>query len=631
MPPTAKPIAKVAAFPSKVNKNCTLNQLRAEATFRGLDLGTVPLSKTQLLDILGDGSISSKAAAEKQKTLVAKAKISKTAPTAQATKTLNNKKAPSKKKASSKTLLDSKEPPSKNKATKSDIRTAAKKKVSNGSKEASKQATSPSKKPKKKCTPTKQTTLNFASASKPPPQIKKTPSVPLSGTKRKKAPLQATFMARKSAKTGGPKKVSSAALVDPALSSVAKKKTAPAVAPILSFDSVAVSQKKNAPGVASVVSCTQRKAPPQQILPRISKRLTVAQLKEEATARQLFDKRTLPKSKADLLHHLVDGSIHVAETTQYKEYQAILQRLEDERPELLVKSMTNHQAEFQKQDERRQKRREQERVKEEQEQAAARQTRSDEIARQACLHTLSFPQVHSHSLAKHSQLKMNGSPRRGCCDVCPHNHFFFGLERKPLYTCEICDYDICTACFNTQNMTPAERLKHEEKKRIEEQRERAEQVRREAEETRRWDAHQQFKTAICKPNPVNKNLGTKGHKFVVWCSDGDAYQGPPMQNFDTSWKTAKEANDRARYLFFWKNPWGIDPREVSDDNGFPKATHRDGLSTYTVEPADSSCWTVGVVPTVAFHHLPEASDIRHAFDDERDTEYSGYGGLSLCL
>jgi hypothetical protein len=51
------------SFPTKVSKNCTLDQLRDEAQFRGHNLGNVPLSKSQLVDLLGNGSTSAKAAA----------------------------------------------------------------------------------------------------------------------------------------------------------------------------------------------------------------------------------------------------------------------------------------------------------------------------------------------------------------------------------------------------------------------------------------------------------------------------------------------------------------------------------------------------------------------------------------
>ena len=88
-----------------------------------------------------------------------------------------------------------------------------------------------------------------------------------------------------------------------------------------------------------------------------------------------------------------------------------------------------------------------------------------------------------------------------------------------------------------------------------------------------------------------------------------------MKEFDSSWNTKKEANQRAEYLFFWKNPWGSDPDQVSDlDVGVPKARKQDGMDKWTVAPPDSSRWTVGVVPASAFRYLENATLSRHRHD-----------------
>lgn len=76
-----------APLPSKVSMNCTLVQLREEATFRRHDLGNVPLTKKQLVDLLGDGSMSSKAAAQRS------AIMKKATPTLKAKKTTATIKA----------------------------------------------------------------------------------------------------------------------------------------------------------------------------------------------------------------------------------------------------------------------------------------------------------------------------------------------------------------------------------------------------------------------------------------------------------------------------------------------------------------------------------------------------------
>jgi hypothetical protein len=77
--------------------------------------------------------------------------------------------------------------------------------------------------------------------------------------------------------------------------------------------------------------------------PRISEKLTLAQLKDEAVARNM-DPETLPKLKSDLLELLVDGSIHLKETPEYKNYHAVVQKMANERPFLTKEAKQKKQA-----------------------------------------------------------------------------------------------------------------------------------------------------------------------------------------------------------------------------------------------------------------------------------------------
>jgi hypothetical protein len=340
--------------------------------------------------------------------------------------------------------------------------------------------------------------------------------------------------------------------------------------------------------------------------PRISKKLSLAELRVEVDARGLQNTKKLPKTKADLLDFLVDGSIHVAESGEYKQYQSLLNRLEEERPQLYQQSLVIRETERQKAELRRQKQVDKDRL-------AFEAARTSEIQAQTSLHRHSFPRVHPHSLASTAELFLHGNPRSRTsgCDLC---------GRQGVYTCEQCDWDVCVRCFEHHNLTPEKRLEKEKKERIEYEKRRREEEKREAkaerEAKRRWDAAKQFAAGIIKPSISNKALDAKDHKYIVWCSDEDPYDPPAVQEFDTGWKTTKEANDRARYLFFWKNPWGTDPCDLSDANGEVEPNFLEGLVSYTVQPDDSSCWTVGVVPAVAFRHLPQAMMSRHNFDDE---------------
>jgi hypothetical protein len=85
----------------------------------------------------------------------------------------------------------------------------------------------------------------------------------------------------------------------------------------------------------------------------------------------------------------------------------------------------------------------------------------------------------------------------------------------------------------------------------------------------KYDAKKQFNKKIIRPPALNKKVdGNKMKGFTVWCSSGysndgwHSYGGPPDQEFDSTWKTAADANDRARYLFIWKNTYGSAPTSL---------------------------------------------------------------------
>lgn len=58
-------------------------------------------------------------------------------------------------------------------------------------------------------------------------------------------------------------------------------------------------------------------------------------------------------------------------------------------------------------------------------------------------------------------------------------------------------------------------------------------------------------------------------------------------------------------MFYWENPWGVEPREVGDE-GFEAKECR-GMAWLTVSPPDSERWTVGVVPSPSFRLLDDAT------------------------
>jgi hypothetical protein len=118
-------------------------------------------------------------------------------------------------------------------------------------------------------------------------------------------------------------------------------------------------------------------------------------------------------------------------------------------------------------------------------------------------------------------------------------------------------------------------------------------------------------------------------KYTVWCSDGyenDGWRnGEPDKEFDSVWETKEDANKRAKYLFYWKSPWGLKAEEMHEmewESG--GRGNRGDLWERTACPADSSRWTVAVVPSKVFLYLDNATKKRHDHDDGRCTSGSGY-------
>lgn len=376
--------------------------------------------------------------------------------------------------------------------------------------------------------------------------------------------------------------------------------------------------------------------------PRISKKLTMEELREEAIARKI-DPKTLPKTKGELLHMLLlEGSIHLKETNEYKQYMQVVTRMERERPQLLQQAAAARALEEGNRQERQRKQQENRIVKliekrsypvhpQQQQETEHYATRTAEIEAQKRFHSHFYPLVHPHKMACTTALKINGQARnQPNCDCCR-----FRISRlDKAFTCEVCDWDICGNCFEERNATPEERdalfemrRKDQEKLRKEWERNKQQQTlelekrrkmqeklriewerenqQREIEFEREWKAENQFSANIIKPPAQNKSFTTKGHKYVVWSSDKVKYINmETTQQFDSSWKTIQEANDRARYLFFWENAEGAEPNELGSggDDGTINKSLRVGLVTYTIK-GYRHIWTVGVVPTAAFLHL----------------------------
>ena len=383
----------------------------------------------------------------------------------------------------------------------------------------------------------------------------------------------------------------------------------------------------------------------------IVKSMKVAELKEEALARGIDVKELASMNKDALLSALVVGSPRITKTDAWDEIVTLRKTFADERQKAAQLERRRQQEAAELERQRREeiyRRQEQQRREEERKWKEQREkNRAEEISKQGEFHSLKVPKnVHKCKLAFTKDLCLHGSPRsyNTACTEC-------GGRYDVEYSCEQCDFDICNKCFKEKTMTPAEK-KAEAKRKAAEEKERqkaaAEWRRREEEEEakhlKKWDPKTHFADKIVNPSDTNKDPdGNKSKGFTVWCSDGygndgwHSYEGAPAKEFDTTYATKEEANDRARFLFQWKNPWGWGaeefeerlicsekstktglaiPKQFWDEYEVTNTRIKDGMVTYAVTPADSTTWTVSVVPDAAFAYLDNAKRARHYHDGE---------------
>jgi hypothetical protein len=123
-----------------------------------------------------------------------------------------------------------------------------------------------------------------------------------------------------------------------------------------------------------------------------------------------------------------------------------------------------------------------------------------------------------------------------------------------------------------------------------------------------WMGEQsEFSDNVRNPSPQNLQVD-KRLEYTVWTSCGydndgwHSYDGPPDKEFNSSFCTLKEANERAEYVFLYKNPWGL---IEEDERPRPeKDTITDkGFRYLECRPDDSERWKVSVIPSYAFDYI----------------------------
>lgn len=390
--------------------------------------------------------------------------------------------------------------------------------------------------------------------------------------------------------------------------------------------------KEHAKAAAAVkTKATAAKPPPPNasVYPRIDKKLTLAELRFEAACRGI-EKKLLPKLKAELLDFLVDGSIHLARTDEWEKVQVIKDLLESDRFKVLedataIKQKKELDAELPAQTQREKLAQEYEDRRFEQ--RPPQTPTFTPLQRQGPPREYSFPRVHRHPIIRVDSIDTGGVRRGYVCTKCDTNcETGSGCDSDDASTnwddddddapssewiCETCDIGFCTECFESAN-TKVENVQPAGKQ------EEMNPRKREMEENElKWNASKQFQSAIVEPLDARKSPSRSNVKgFTVWCSESNSnsryHDESETMEFDTTWSSIEDANDRARYLFYWRNCWSVDP-ELVDGQGRVDESITEGLVTFEMEHCDVS-WQVGVVPDIAFKYMPEATTCRHDYD-----------------
>jgi hypothetical protein len=122
-----------------------------------------------------------------------------------------------------------------------------------------------------------------------------------------------------------------------------------------------------------------------------------------------------------------------------------------------------------------------------------------------------------------------------------------------------------------------------------------------------------FPNGISQPARKHKDKN-KPLKFTIWTSR-ECYEGTPRKEFNSSFNTLEEANQRVQYVFWFMNPWGYGTEEMHADRN---KCDKNGFLRMEVYPEQ---WTVSAIPSEAFQYLNRYQNIGenyHWHDDVND-------------
>jgi len=130
----------------------------------------------------------------------------------------------------------------------------------------------------------------------------------------------------------------------------------------------------------------------------------------------------------------------------------------------------------------------------------------------------------------------------------------------------------------------------------------------------------QFPNYIANPFDEQKSCA-RLEGYIVWCSHGFHKPVPgfswtaPTKMFDTIFPTVDEANLRAKYLFHWKNAFGIDEDTMLELYDSGESVKRKCKTFHCTPTEGGRTWKVSVVPAEMFEWMDHVDFNRHPFDD----------------
>lgn len=365
----------------------------------------------------------------------------------------------------------------------------------------------------------------------------------------------------------------------------------------------------------------------------VHKSMSMQALMEEADARGLLSQALprLPRLKADLLTSLGPGSLRIAMSAEWKSVLALREKVHLEAAARSEKAGCLSQKAVALLEKKELDRKAHEsvvellRVKKERPGTEIVKLRERGAVSQKCLHIIDCKAAHGCKLAPVEGMMRKGRKGVLSCAICLD-------EVMGGYHCDSCDFDVCGMCFRSKTVTPEEAGLEDVWARSDKANEAALDERSKEGKTPRradivpmanekpgkdaWSVIEAWSEVVRKPSGEAKNVKKAfPSSFSVWSSvgygnDGCHSSNPyPEKEFDSWWASKAEANDRGTYLFYWQNPWGVDPREFA--NKGLNSTER-GMILLTVTSPELETWTVGVAPSPSLPFRPPEQSCRDA-------------------